>query len=223
MEVTLIGFTKGVEGQEPEKLVEVAGRICHRSEDKITGDSQVGLIQKLKEWGHLSPLEHVSFTFLVSGISRACSHQLVRHRLASYSQQSQRYVSESNFEYVTPPSVDNDEKQKIFHDTMDLIRQQYQRLVALGVKKEDARYVLPNACGTSLVVTMNARELLHFFELRLHRSAQWEIREMAGRMLALAHERAPTIFAEIYARHIGSPAPGSRHQSGGEQAGDPPS
>lgn len=216
MEVTLLAFTRGVEGQEPEKLVEAAGRICHRSEDKVTEKSHVGFIEKLKGWGHLSPLEHISFTFLVAGISRACSHQLVRHRLASYSQQSQRYVSESNFDYVTPPSIDNDEKRKIFHDTMDILRQQYQRLVALGVKKEDARYVLPNACATSLVVTMNARELLHFFQLRLHPSAQWEIREMAGKMLALAHERAFTVFAETYAKFHERPALG-------EQAGDPPS
>ena len=203
MQVKLIGFTRGTDFEDPERLVEFAGRVCHRSEEKMGNDSQREFIAKLKQWGHLSPLEHISATFFIRGISRACSHQLVRHRLASYSQQSQRYVDESSFEYVTPPSVNGKEKEKIFRETMEIIKDQYGRLVAAGVPQEDARYLLPNACSTAIVVTMNARELRHFFQLRLHPSAQWEIREMAKTMLSLVKERAPSLFEDIYAKYLG--------------------
>ena len=203
MEVRLIGFTSGLDFEDPEKLVEFAGRVCRHSQNNMAGDSHREFIGKLKQWGHLSPLEHVSATFFISGISRACSHQLVRHRLASYSQQSQRYVAESSFEYVTPPSVNGKEKEKIFNETMEIIKNQYRRLVDAGVPQEDARYLLPNACATAIVVTMNARELRHFFKLRLHPSAQWEIREMAKSMLSLVQERTPTLFEDIYAKYLG--------------------
>lgn len=147
--------------------------------------------------GHESVLEHVSFTFKISGISRACSHQLVRHRLASYSQQSQRYVSEHSFEYVIPESIKKDGRaDEQYSWAMKVIQKVYDDLVAHGIPKEDARYVLPNACTTSLIVTMNARELRHFFGLRCCNRAQWEIRDVANIMLAECKRVAPDIFTD---------------------------
>ena len=147
--------------------------------------------------GHESVLEHVSFTFKISGISRACSHQLVRHRLASYSQQSQRYVPEHSFEYLTPKTViKNSYANEQYTWAMKVIQKVYDDLIGHGVPKEDARYVLPNACTTSLVVTMNARELRHFFGLRCCNRAQWEIRDMANLMLAECKKVAPELFID---------------------------
>ena len=157
----------------------------------------------------MSPVEHASFTFVVEGISRACSHQLVRHRLASYSQQSQRYVGEEEFDYIIPPSIREDlELKTLFEDTMESIRKSYtffaDKLVEKGSStesaREDARFVLPNATETKIMITMNARELLHFFHQRLCNRAQWEIRAMALSMLKLVKPIAPTIF-----RHSGPP------------------
>ncbi len=154
-------------------------------------------------------MEHASFTFVVEGISRACSHQLVRHRLASYSQQSQRYVNEKEFDYLMPPSIQEDgEMRALFEKTMKDIQQSYSyfadRLVQKGYStesaREDARFVLPNATETKIMITMNARELLHFFRQRLCNRAQWEIRAMAYAMLKLVKPIAPTIF-----RHSGPP------------------
>ena len=150
----------------------------------------------LRSSRHLSVFEHASFTFGVDGLSRAASHQLVRHRIASFSQQSQRYVSfEEGFEAVTPASIGVDKESKaVFERLLEASRQAYAELVRLGVKKEDARFVLPNAATTRLVFTMNARELLHFFSLRLCVRAQWEIRELAKAMLELVRPIAPLVF-----------------------------
>lgn len=153
--------------------------------------------------GHGSVAEHMTFTFAVSGISRACSHQLVRHRMASFSQQSQRYVGmdRKGFGYVTPASVEDNEFAKdVYGYFMKLSKQVYAQLVDCGVPPEDARYVLPNACSTNLVVTMNARELAHFFGLRCCQRAQWEIRELADRMLGLVRDVAPELFGNAGAR-----------------------
>jgi thymidylate synthase (FAD) len=140
-------------------------------------------------------LEHASFTFGIEGISRATSHQLVRHRLASYSQQSQRYVTMDRPEYVTPQSIIRDEGTKRrFDNAMRRVFKLYGELVGEGVPTEDARYLLPNAVCTKIIVTMNARELIHFFRLRCCERAQWEIRAMATRMLGLAKKEAPFIF-----------------------------
>ena len=149
--------------------------------------------------GHESVLEHVSFTFLITGISRACSHQLVRHRLASYSQQSQRYVGLSSrdvFDHVIPETISkNQEAMAEYERLMSAISEVYGRLVdCYKIPQEDARYVLPNACETDLVMTMNVRELRHFFNLRCCNRAQWEIRELANEMLKICKFTEPTLF-----------------------------
>jgi len=138
------------------------------------------LIENIIAKGHESVLEHISFSFRISGISRACSHQLVRHRMASYSQRSQRYVSESSCNVVIPESVkNNEEANDVFLNMLRNLKYSYNELVALGIPKEDARFVLPNACETSVVMTINTRSLRNFFKLRMDKHAQWEIRELA--------------------------------------------
>lgn len=161
-------------------------------------DKALKLLQGIVRAGHGSVLEHCTFTFAIEGISRACSHQLVRHRIASYSQQSQRYVNAENFDFVVPPKI---METKGAIDTFDFcmshIQEIYKILIAQGIPKEDARYILPNATTTNIVVTMNARELLHFIELRTSPRAQWEIRELAKEMWKQVREVAPVIFGEI--------------------------
>jgi thymidylate synthase (FAD) len=197
---------------EPVKLVASAARLCYASDtaDLLEGDaaSAAKLVRMLRKMGHLSPLEHASLTFLVEGVSRAMTHQLVRHRVASYSQRSQRYVGHHDFDYVVPPQLDgvmvNVDGREVdavafFEETMALVSERYRMLnKALGERgegsNEDARYLLPNACETKIFVTMNVRELLHFFEERLCLRAQWEIRIVAQRMLALAREAAAPLF-----------------------------
>jgi thymidylate synthase (FAD) len=195
---------------DPEEVVAMAAKLCYSPSgveelrEKIEAKDQAAFVEKLASIGHLSPIEHVTFTFGIEGISRACSHQLVRHRVASYSQQSQRYVREEQFDYVIPPSIRQDPSLLMeFVRCMDEAQANYtkvlKRLGELGYKGEagqqDARYLLPNAAETKIVVTMNARELLHFFRVRCCNRAQWEIREMAGRMLKHVKKAAPTIFA----------------------------
>ena len=188
---------------EPEEVVAAAARLCYSASsierllDKSRQDRE-GLLARILDLGHLSVLEHASFTFGIEGISRACSHQLVRHRLASYSQQSQRYVSQKErFAAVTPPSIDaHPDLKSRFDALMGEIHQVYRELLDAGVPAEDARFVLPNAAETKIVVTMNARELLHFFNLRCCRRAQWEIRAMAVEMLRPARRAAPLLFAQ---------------------------
>lgn len=155
-----------------------------------------------------SVLEHAVFTFSVKGISRACSHQLVRHRIASYSQQSQRHVDPTKDPewFVTPETVtiqkpigDSDSiwTEQAYRIFMSTAAEMYEKLRKVGVPEEDARFVLPNACKTNIVITMNCRELRHFFHLRLSKKAQWEIREMAMKMLEFCKEIAPTIFGDL--------------------------
>jgi thymidylate synthase (FAD) len=195
---------------DPEETVAMAAKLCYSPSDiellkgKIASRDQKKFVEKLMEMGHYSPIEHASFVFAVEGISRACSHQLVRHRLASFSQQSQRYVSEdAGFDYIVPPSIENDPELKgYFEESMEMAQKTYNHIVrkleARGLKGEaanqDARFVLPNACETKIMITMNARELLHFFSQRCCHRAQWEIREMATEMLKLVKPIAPTIF-----------------------------
>lgn len=193
MKVTLLNHTPN-----PDETVALAARTCHTSKPPI-GELQEDdidrLINLLLDLGHESPLEHVSFTFAIEGVSRALSHQLVRHRIASYSQKSQRYVNHKNFSYITPPSIKNNpEALAIFEKCMKDIANVYRQLSGV-VPLEDARYVLPNACETSLVCTFNARSLLNFFKLRLCKKAQWEIRELAHTMLYLARSVSPRLFA----------------------------
>lgn len=156
------------------------------------------IIKRVTGYGHASVIEHASFTFSVEGVSRAMTHQLVRHRIASYTQQSQRYVTYDTVEkYVTPPSIQkNAEAKRIFGEALERISETYKKLLGLGVFKEDARFILPNAAKTNIIVTMNARELLHFFNLRCCFRAQWEIREAAIEMLKLVKKAAPALFQD---------------------------
>lgn len=188
---------------EPEKIVAAAARLCYSDagiDDLLSApvEQQSRLIEKILGLGHFSVLEHVSFSFGLEGLSRACSHQLVRHRLASFSQQSQRYVAnDSQFAAVEPPSLQQyPELQQRYQALFSDIHQLYSDLLEAGVPAEDARFVLPNAAETKLVMTMNARELHHFFSLRCCRRAQWEIRDMAKQMLLLCRQSAPLLFTK---------------------------
>ncbi len=193
MQVELIAITRYLCGDgTPEALLERAGRVCYRSEPR--GNPAAFLRARLRD-GHESIIEHASATFEINGISRACSHQLVRHRLASYSQESQRYVDMSEPELVIPDAIAGDpEALAIWEDFAGEVASAYRALRARGARKEDARFVLPNAAATRIIVTMNFRELRHFFRQRITPEAQWEIREMALRMLELVAPHAPTIF-----------------------------
>lgn len=165
--------------------------------EELSDKEAMDFLREVLGFGHLSVTEHANFTFSVKGISRACSHQIVRHRIASYTQQSQRYVKfeRDEIEYVTPKSIqDKKEAKKIFDDTNSKIADAYEKLVEMGIPPEDARYVLPNAAKTNLVITMNARELLHFFRYRCCLRAQWEIKDVADEMLKKAKKAAPVMF-----------------------------
>jgi thymidylate synthase (FAD) len=155
-------------------------------------------IRQVTGYGHASVIEHASFTFSVEDVSRALTHQLVRHRIASYTQQSQRYVTYDTIEkYVTPPSIARSAEAKaLFDETLEKISQAYQKLLNMTIPKEDARFILPNAAKTNIIVTMNARELRHFFNLRCCARAQWEIREVATEMLKQAKKAAPALFED---------------------------
>lgn len=197
MKVTLLTHTP-----EPEKIIACAAKLCYSDSDidslleGLTTDKIDKFIKKLTDLGHQSPLEHCTFTFGIEGVSRALSHQLVRHRIASYSQKSQRYVKEGQFEYITPPSMTKDSMVHYAYDSyMVLVQGLYDELIKKGVPVEDARFVLPNACETKLVMTMNIRSLLHFFEERCCNRAQWEIRAVANEMLRICKEMAPNLFA----------------------------
>lgn len=206
MNVVLLSSTP-----KPERLVALAARLCYSPaaigdlEAEVARKDVGGLVRHVIAMGHTSVLEHASFSFGIEGISRAASHQLVRHRLASYSQQSQRYVS-TDFGYVTPETIadapvagrrgKDGDLGRAYREHLEAGARLYRRMVDAGIPAEDARFILPNATETRIVVTMNARELHHFFALRLCRRAQWEIREMAGRMMALVARKAPLLFGE---------------------------
>lgn len=163
--------------------------------DKVTDDQKARLIRQIISSGHTSTIEHATFSFAIEGVSRALTHQLVRHRLASYSQKSQRYVGEGGFEYILPPKIAAiPEAKKLYLAELQKIQEDYNKLIELGIPAEDARMLLPNACETKIVVTMNARALFNFFEERLCNRAQWEIRIMAGMMLKELRKVAPLIF-----------------------------
>ncbi|MFH1256274.1 MAG: FAD-dependent thymidylate synthase [Candidatus Diapherotrites archaeon] len=154
------------------------------------------LLKRLIREGHWSVLEHASFTFGIEGVSRALTHQLVRHRIASHSQQSQRYVNAKDFSYVIPPKIRADEKlKKKFEEFMEEASSLYDELAA-AAPKEDARFILPNAAETKIIVTMNTRSLYNFFERRCCTRAQWEIRVLANKMLEEAKKAAPLLFED---------------------------
>lgn len=214
----------------PEETVAMAARLCYSPADitalkgKIEAKDQKSFVERLVKMGHMTPIEHPSFTFAIEGISRACSHQLVRHRLASYSQQSQRYVSEEQgFDYVIPPVIKEDtELKRVFTALMKASQDAYNRMVHLlnekGIKGEsanqDARFLLPNAAETKIMVTMNARELLHFFRQRCCNRAQWEIRRMAEDMLKLVKKVSPVIFEKAGPGCLYAPCPEGEYTCG---------
>lgn len=191
MKIELLAITPNA-----EETIEFAGRICYRSEGKRGPGSAAKLIGKLIAMGHESPLEHASATFYISGCSRAMTHQLVRHRLISVSQQSQRYVDEKSFAYVIPPSI-SDERKEEFKKDMETVRAMYAKWKDRGLKNEDARFVLPNACASDIVISANFREFRHIFAVRCSRQAQWEIREVCSAMLRELYARAPSVFQDL--------------------------
>ncbi len=209
MQVELLTHTP-----DPEQVVAAAARLCYSnaSIDELLEKSKVDrqeFLEKVLSLGHHSVLEHVSFSFGIEGISRACSHQLVRHRLASYSQQSQRYVShKKRFSAVTPATIAaKPELNQRYQQLLEEIHQFYAEMLDAGIPAEDARFLLPNAATTKIVVTMNGRELRHFFALRCCRRAQWEIQEMAKRMLKLITPVAPILFAKAGPGCLSGPCP----------------
>jgi thymidylate synthase (FAD) len=195
MNVKLIGYTSN-----PEKLPAMAATLTHskikpETLDKTSGKEQLAVLEQVLKLGHTSVIEHASFTFAISDVSRSLTHQLVRHRIASYSQQSQRYVNLNEPNYVIPPSIEKNKRtKKAYEETMEAIWAHYNKLLELKIPAEDARYVLPNGTCTNIMVTMNARSLLNFFELRCCLHAQWEIRLLANKMLQEVKKVAPLIF-----------------------------
>lgn len=196
MQVLLLEHTP-----EPTRLVAATARLCYSKltpeevYEGLTDEKVKKLLTDIRASGHMSPFEHASFTFGVSGLSRVASHQLVRHRMASFSQQSQRYVSMANNGIVVPPSAAEDpERLKLYEEAAELAKGYYNKLVEMGMDKEDARFVLPHGGCTNIIFTMNARELIHLFRLRLCRRAQWEIRDLAIGMLELVLGVAPELF-----------------------------
>jgi thymidylate synthase (FAD) len=195
MNVKLIGFTPN-----PEKLPAMAAKLTHSKTkpedlDKSSEKELNAILEQVLSMGHTSVIEHTCFTFAISDVSRSLTHQLVRHRIASYAQQSQRYVDMKEPNYVTPPKIAKDkEMKKAYDETMKKIWDHYNKLLELGIPAEDSRFVLPNAACTNRIVTMNARSLLNFFELRCCLHAQWEIRQLANKMLSEVKNVAPSIF-----------------------------
>lgn len=229
MKVELLNYTP-----RGDELIAQAAKLCYSQaglediKEKLSENEVTRFVKMLANIGHMSPMEHVSFTFYVEGISRACSHQLVRHRLASYSQQSQRYVRLDQFDYILPPAIEqNPQAKKIFEDAMERDQKAYQALVDELVQEElakgpvsdkekkaiekraieDARYVFPNACETKVILTMNVRTLLHFFSLRCCNRAQWEIRNMAKQMLIEVKKVYPELFAKAGPGCLQGPCP----------------
>lgn len=196
MRVKLISHTT-----DPERTIAAAVRLCYsasdidRIMDKIDDREAGRLIEKVLELGHFSTLEHSSFTFAIEGISRACSHQLVRHRIASFSQQSQRYVKLKDPDFAIPKSISSrSAASEKFTDVLEKIETTYAELLDMGIAAEDARYILPNAAETKIIMSANARSLLNFFELRLCTRAQSEIRQLATLMRDEARAVAPNLF-----------------------------
>lgn len=220
MRVELLSYTA-----TPERTVALSAKLCYAStsisdlEEGLTKEKTDNFVHMLSDIGHESPIEHASFTFGIEGVSRALLAQITRHRIASFSVQSQRYVREDGFEFVTPPQIAADpEALEIFNQAMREDNEYYERIAAVlkknhtarlvaegmdeaaAAKKaekmaiEDARFVLPNACTTKMIVTMNARSLNNFFAHRCCNRAQWEIRELANQMLTLVKEVAPALF-----------------------------
>lgn len=238
--VTLLAYTPS-----PEHTIAAAAKLCYSSsdigtlKDGLTDEKAASFVEMLSEIGHESPIEHASFTFGIEGVSRALLAQITRHRLASYSVQSQRYVKENNFSFVTPPEIEADsEALKEFNNAMKAAEESYHKLAKLladryekenldsgmdektahrtAEKKaiEDARFVLPNACETKMIMTINARSLMNFFRHRCCNRAQWEIRAVAEQMLALVLEVAPELFKKAGPPCVSGPCPEGKMSCG---------
>ncbi len=207
---------------DPERAIATAARLCYAPVgaaelmETMSEERQRSVLSTIMKSGHFSTLEHASYTFAIDGVSRALTHQLVRHRLASFNQQSQRYVKfKDGVSVVTPHTVEeNPEAQAIFDEAVAAAEEAYRKLLSLDIPAEDARYLLPNACESKIVVTMNVRELLHFFSLRCCNRAQWEIRELAHQMLELARPTAPFIFADAGAPCVRGACPEGKMSCG---------
>lgn len=211
LKVILISHTPN-----PEKVVAAAAKMCYSNSgaenilEKLDEEKTRKFLEHLTALGHESPLEHITFTFAVEGVSRSLLAQLTRHRMASYSVKSQRYVEEANYEYITPPEIlENADAKALYDETMAKIGEAYEQLTQVLYQKhiqtmdeksakkkaiEDARFVLPNACETKLIMTFNARSLLNFFSVRCCNRAQWEIQALADAILWKVREVAPVIF-----------------------------
>lgn len=208
---------------DPEQTIALAAKLCYSGDglddliEKIGAKDNAKFIRILTQMNHYSPFEHASFTFAVEGVSRALLAQITRHRIASFSVRSQRYVNEGEFNYVIPPAIE-----RLGQDAVEKYQSQMEQMLAwyrewqsaLGgageSSNEDARFVLPNACETKMVLTMNARELLHFFSLRCCNRAQWEIRNIAWQMLAEVSKVAPNVFADAGPGCLRGPCPEGR-------------
>ena len=237
--VNTIGNSK-----DPERVVAAAGKLCYSKSNIIDlyngldDEATEKFVKMLSDLGHESPIEHISFTFGIEGISRTCSHQIVRHRIASYSQQSQRYVDlQNSFNYIIPEAISKNKKAKaIYLDSMKDAEMSYKEItqalideytegvtdkkeIAKLIKKalEDSRFALPNACETKIIVTMNARSLLNFFRERCCSRAQWEIRDVANQMLEIVLDVAPNVFANAGAPCVFGKCPEGKMSCGEKQ------
>lgn len=181
-----------------EKVIEQASRTCYRSTSRTGPDTKKDFIRKIIKNGHHSVLEHAYVTFRVTEVSRSFTHQLVRHRLCTFSQRSQRYVNEKSFAFVEPESIrEKTEAHRLFEEFMAKAKDAYCKLQELGIKNEDARFVLPNAVQSEIVVSANFRQLRHMFCVRCDRHAQWEIRNVALEMLRIMKKEAPSVFGDF--------------------------
>lgn len=223
---------------EPEKIIAAAAKLCYSSSgidgilDGLDEEKTEKFLNRLMSLGHESPIEHITFTFGIEGVSRSLLAQFTRHRIASYSVKSQRYVKEGQFEFITPPEIANipEAKATFLKAMLDdvqsynkladiLFDKHYNDMLSQGMDEkkaktaaekkaiEDARYVLPNACETKMIVTMNARSLMNFFHHRCCERAQWEIRDLACEMLRLVKDVAPTLFAKAGPSCVAGPCP----------------
>ncbi|HOO77607.1 MAG TPA: FAD-dependent thymidylate synthase [bacterium] len=193
MEISILAATP-----DPDRVIADAARTCYLSFGRAGEDSDRRLIRNLVRLGHHSVLEHASVTFRVRGCTRAFTHQLVRHRLCSFSQQSQRYVDEQDFEVVVPDSIGaRPEALELFRRTVESVREAYAAFRRMGIPGEDARFVLPNAVTSEIVFSANFRQLRHMIRLRGERRAQWEIRRVFVEILRLMKERSPLVFGDL--------------------------
>lgn len=240
MKVVLLAHTG-----DPDKLIAAAAKLCYSKSDidgllnGLTEEKVDSFIHTLMDLGHESPVEHASFTFGIEGVSRALLAQITRHRIASFSVQSQRYVRKCDFDFVTPPAIEEiPEAKEIYLEAMRKDAETYEKLCAVLTEKhkeklmsegmdeksalraaekianEDARFVLPNACDTKIIMTMNVRSLYNFFKLRCCNRAQWEIRELAWEMLRLVKSVSPLLFSKAGPACVAGPCPEGKMSCG---------